>query len=67
MTPIVATALAPLGHSIIALSYPITDEATANAWVEHLDFVSSATEQHDAILIVPFSDIDAATTFDQLY
>ena len=65
MTPIIATALAPLGHSIIALSYPITDEATANAWVEHLDFVSSATEQHDAILIVPFSDIDQATTFAQ--
>ena len=65
MTPIIATTLAPLGHSIIALSYPITDEATANAWVEHLDFVSSATEQHDAILIVPFSDIDEATEFAQ--
>lgn len=61
----IQTTLAPLGHSIIALSYPITDESTANAWVEHLDFVSSATEQHDAILIVPFSDIDQATTFAQ--
>ena len=61
----IQTILQPLGHSIIALSYPITDEATANAWVYHLDFVSSATEQHDAILIVPFGDIDEATTFAQ--
>ena len=29
MNQIIST-LAPLGHSIIALSYPITDEATAN-------------------------------------
>ncbi|MFW2176661.1 MULTISPECIES: phage tail sheath C-terminal domain-containing protein [unclassified Moraxella] len=57
--------LSPLGHSIIALSKPITDEKEANAWVEYLDFVSSATEQKDAILIVPFSDIDQATTFAQ--
>lgn len=61
----IQTTLAPLGHSIIALSYPISDETTANAWVEHLDFVSSATEQKDAILIVPFSDIDDAITFAQ--
>lgn len=55
--------LTPLGHSIIALSAPILDEETANAWAVHLDFVSSATEQHDAILIVPFSDIEQAITF----
>jgi len=55
--------LAPHGHSIIALDSPITDQATANAWVEHLDFVSSKTEQNDAILIVPFDDVDAATAF----
>ena len=55
--------LAPHGHSIIALDSPITDQATANAWVEHLDFVSSKTEQNDAILIVPFDDVDEATVF----
>lgn len=55
--------LAPHGHSIIALDAPITDEATANGWVEHLDFVSSKTEQNDAVLIVPFDDVDAATAF----
>lgn len=51
------------GHSIIALDAPITDEDTANAWVEHLDFVSSRTEQNDAVLIVPFADINKATEF----
>lgn len=55
--------LAPHGHSIIALDSPITLEADAIAWVEHLDFVSSKTEQNDAILIVPFDDVDAATAF----
>lgn len=64
MNQIIST-LAPLGHSILVLSKSITDEAEANAWVDHLDFVSSATEQHDAILIVPFSDIDEAITFAQ--
>ncbi len=55
--------LAPLGHSIIALDSPITDEATANAWADHIDFVSSRTEQNDAVLIVPFTDIEQATNF----
>ncbi len=55
--------LAPLGHSIIALDSPITDEAVANAWADHIDFVSSRTEQNDAVLIVPFTDIEQATNF----
>lgn len=55
--------LAPHGHSIIALDAPIIDEAVANDWVEHLNFVSSKTEQNDAILIVPFDDVDEATAF----
>lgn len=55
--------LAAHGHSLIVLDAPIVDEATANSWVEHLDFVSSKTEQNDAILIVPFDDVDEATTF----
>lgn len=55
--------LAPFGHSIIVLDAPITLEATANDWVDHLNFVSSKTEQNDAILIVPFDDVDEATAF----
>jgi phage tail sheath gpL-like len=57
------TAIAALGHTIIALDSPITTEADALAWKNHLDFVSGPTEQHDAILIVPFTDIEAAETF----
>lgn len=55
--------LAAHGHSIIALDAPITLEADANAWVDYLDFVSSKTEQNDAILIVPFDDVATATAF----
>lgn len=62
----ITTTLAPHGYSIIALDAPITLEADANAWVDHLEFVSSKTEQNDAVLIVPFTDIDEATTFAAL-
>lgn len=55
--------LAPHGHSLIVLDASITDEPTATEWVEHLDFVSSKTEQNDAILIVPFDDVEEATEF----
>lgn len=55
--------LAPHGHSIIVLDAAITTEADANEWIEHLNFVSSKTEQNDAILIVPFDDVDEATAF----
>ena len=57
------TMIEPLGHTIIALPAPITTEADAIAWAAHLDFVSNEIEEHDAILIVPFGDIDAATAF----
>jgi len=53
----------PLGHTIIALDSSITAEADAAAWQNYLNTVSGPIEQHDAILVVPFNDIDAATTF----
>ncbi|WP_131669835.1 phage tail protein [Psychrobacter pygoscelis] len=59
----IKTNLVASGHSIIVLDAPISSEADANDWVEHLDFVSSKTEQKDAILIVPFTDVDEATAF----
>jgi phage tail sheath gpL-like len=52
-----------LGHTIIALAAPITTQLNAAAWKNHLDLVSSDVEQHDAIVIVPFDDIDAASVF----
>lgn len=55
--------IAPLGHTIIAVdTAPAIDDDTT-AWVDHLNFVSDAIEQRPAILVVPFTDIDAATTF----
>lgn len=54
--------IAPLGHTIIALSYaPESVETTQ--WIEHLNSVSDAIEQRPAILVVPFTDIDAAQAF----
>lgn len=58
--------IAPLGHTIIVVPAPITLEADALAWAQHLNFVSSSTEQRDAILIVPFSDIEEAEAFAAL-
>lgn len=58
----VQTVIEPLGHSIIALSY-VPTELETTTWVDHLNFVSGAVEQRPAILVVPFSDIDAATAF----
>ncbi len=55
--------IVPLGHTIIALAAPITTQLDAAAWKNHLDLVSGQVEQHDAIVIVPFADIDAASTF----
>lgn len=55
--------IAPLGHTILALNAaPAVGDPTA-AYIEHLDFVGDAIEQRPAILVVPFTDIDAATTF----
>lgn len=55
--------IAPLGHTILALDKPPTLGDDTEAWIDHLNFVSDAIEQRPAILIVPFSNIDAATTF----
>lgn len=55
--------IAPLGHTIIALSSPPVDPAATTEWIEHLDFVSGAIEQRPAILIVPFTNIEAAEAF----
>ena len=55
--------IAPLGHTIIALSEAPALGAETTAWIEHLNSVSDAIEQRPAILVVPFSDIDTATTF----
>lgn len=55
--------IAPLGHTIIAVSAPPAAGEDTKTWIEHLDFVSGAIEQRPAILIVPFTDIEAAETF----
>ena len=55
--------IAPLGHTIIALSSAPADLAEATTWIEHLDFVSGAIERRPAILVVPFSNIEDAETF----
>lgn len=51
------------GHTIIALaSAPAVGDST-EAWVDHLGFVSGEIEQRPAILVVPFTDIEAAEAF----
>ena len=58
--------IAPLGHTIITLSDSLTTQAEALAWAQHLEFVSGPTEQHDAILVVPFTEIEDAEAFAAL-
>lgn len=54
--------IAPLGHTILALdAAPVGDDT--EALIDHLEFVSGAIEKKPAILVVPFTDIEAATTF----
>lgn len=58
--------IAPLGHTIIALSSPPNDDGGENsvrAWVDHLNSVSDSINQKPAILVIPFSNIDDATDF----
>lgn len=55
--------IAPLGHTIIALDQPITTLADAQAWAQHLEFVSGPVEQHGAVLVVPFADLVQAEAF----
>lgn len=55
--------IAPLGHTIIAISAPPAAGADTTAWIDHLTSVSDSIEQRPAILVVPFSDIEAAEAF----
>lgn len=55
--------IAPLGHTILVLDKPPAIGDETEAWVDHLNFVSDAIEQRPAIIVVPFSDIEAATLF----
>ena len=55
--------IAPLGHTIIALSAPPVDLAATTAWIDHLNSVSDAINQKPAILVIPFSDVEAAEEF----
>ena len=55
--------IAPLGHTILAVDKPPTVGDETEAWIDHLNFVSNAIEQRPVILMVPFSDIEAATLF----
>ncbi|MDS7933961.1 phage tail sheath C-terminal domain-containing protein [Acinetobacter sp. V91_7] len=53
----------PLGHTIIAVSAPPAAGVDTTAWIDHLISVSDSIEQRPAILVVPFSDIEAAEAF----
>ena len=55
--------IAPLGHTIIALSEPPATGAETLAWIQHLESVSDAINQKPAILVIPFSDIEQAEEF----
>ena len=55
--------IAPLGHTIIALSAPPTDLAETTAWIDHLNSVSDAINQKPAILVIPFADVEDAEEF----
>jgi phage tail sheath gpL-like len=54
--------IAPLGHTIIALSAPPAAGVETLAWI-HLNSVSDAINHKPAIIVIPFSDIEAAETF----
>lgn len=61
--------IAPLGHTIIALSAPITGELAAQKaleWAEHINAVSGPIEQRPVIVVVPFSLLDDALAFAAL-
>ncbi|MFW1857916.1 phage tail sheath C-terminal domain-containing protein [Acinetobacter defluvii] len=55
--------IAPLGHTIIALSAPPALGSESLDWAQYLNDVSGPIEQRPAILIVPFADIDQAQAF----
>lgn len=60
MTNEIQNTIAPLGHTIIALSTPPDD---IHVWVDYLNTVSNNVEQRPAILVIPFSNVDDATAF----
>ena len=49
--------IAPLGHTIIAVSAPPAAGADTTAWIDHLTSVSDSIEQRPAILVVPFQTL----------
>ncbi|MDX8222174.1 phage tail protein, partial [Acinetobacter pittii] len=49
--------IAPLGHTIIAVSAPPATGTDTAAWIDHLTSVSDAINQKPAILVIPFTDI----------
>jgi phage tail sheath gpL-like len=55
--------IAPLGHTIIALSAPPAAGADTLTWIDHLNSVSDPINQQPAILVIPFSNVEDAETF----
>ena len=61
--PILQDTIAPLGHTIIALSTPPDSPAALADWIDHINSVSDAINQKPAILVIPFSNIEDAVRF----
>lgn len=61
--PILQNKIAPLGHTIIALSSPPDSPAALAEWMDHINSVSDAINQKPAILVIPFSNIEDAEDF----
>ncbi|AUX87191.1 phage tail protein [Acinetobacter sp. ACNIH2] len=55
--------IAPLGHTIIALSAPPLAGPDTLTWIAHLNSVSDPINQKPAILVIPFSDVEDAEAF----
>ena len=55
--------IAPLGHTIIALSSAPDVGVESLDWAEYLNEVSGPIEQRPTILVVPFSNINDAEIF----
>ena len=55
--------IAPLGHTIIALSEPPATPKEVTEWINHLNSVSDPINQKPAILVVPFSNVEDAEDF----
>lgn len=55
--------IAPLGHTIIALSEPPATPLEITEWINHLNSVSDPINQKPAILVVPFSNVEDAEDF----